>query len=300
MKKSIIISLIAVACGALSPQAAAQSAEGEKFAIKATAEIGLGNCLSSSSTISPSASKASSGDYGLDFGWTFWKKHNHNLEANIGIAYSPTSVTADLGSFDYSYEAPCTADMDGDPYLRYYEISRIHQKITTGRITIPVYLTYAYKFNEWFGVHADLGVRLGFKTGAKLGKVAGEAYSYGIYHQYDNLLINESYLNDFGATNLAYAGYGEPVCNAFSSSVLVGIGAEFRICECLAADLAFRYNRGITNLFKGQCNGQDITDESAPVNYTVENGQQVKSLTNYFSSSKLNRFALCIGLTYRF
>lgn len=300
MKKSIILSLIAVACGAMSPQAAAQSTESEKFAIKASAEIGLGNSISTSSTIGSSSTKATSGDYGVDFGWTFWKKQNHSLEANIGVAYSPTSVKSDLGSLDYNYEAPASADVDGDPYRRFYEISRMHQKVTSGRITIPVYLAYAYRCNEWLGVHADLGVRLGFKTSAKLSEVSGEAYSYGVYPQYDNLLINESYLNDFGTTNLAYAKYGEPACNVFSTSVLVGVGAEFRIYKYLAADLSFRYNRGITNIFKGQYTGQNITHESAPVNYIVENGQQVKSMTDYLSSSKLNRFSLCIGLIYRF
>lgn len=277
-----------------------QSSENEKYAIKASAEFGLGNSISTSSDMSTLSTKSTMGNYGVDFGWTFWKKQNNRLELNVGLAYSPTSVTLDLGSFDYDYSAPADADMDGDTYQRYYEIGFMNQKVGYGRLTLPVYLTYAYRCNEWFGVHADLGLRFGFKTNSKLSKVVGEAYSYGIYPQYDNLLIDESYLNDFGKTDLAKARYVAPECSGFSTSLLVGFGAEFRIYGPLAADISLRYNAGFSNLFKGRYDGQKFNSENAPVNYSVSEGQAVKSLTDYLNSSKVSQIALRISLIYRF
>ena len=292
--------IVLILFGVMSINVCAQNNNSERFAIKASAEIGLGNSISATSSINPLSSKATMGNYGLDFGWTFWKRHNHRLEANIGVTYSPTGIELELGSLDYNYRAPATADMDGESYRRFYEIRNLHQKVSLGRVTLPIYLTYGYKCNEWFGLYADLGVRLGFKTNATISEVSGEAYSYGIYPQYDNLLIDESYLNDFGTTNLANTVYGEPECNGFSTSVLVGVGAEFSISKHLGADISVRYNRGITNLFKEQYSGQDFTNVSAPINYSVSDGQQVKSLTEYLSSSKVSTISLRIALIYLF
>lgn len=278
----------------------AQSNDNEKFAIKASGEIGLGNTVSTSSSVSSLSSKSTTENFGLEFGWTFWKKQNNRLELNVGVAYTPTSIKLDLASLDYNYSAPADADMDGNPYQRYYKLNNLHQKVSYGQLSIPLYLTYAYKCNNWFGVHADLGVRLGFKTSSKISEATGESYSYGVYPQYDNLLINASYLNSFGTTNLADALRENPLCNAFTASFLIGAGAEFRIYKNLAADLSFRFNPGITNIFKGNYNGANFTNESALVNYTAASGQQLKSLSDYLNSSKLRQLSLRIALIYRF
>lgn len=296
MKHIILVFSMAIATIASN----AQSTNAEKFAVKASAEIGLGNTISTTSSISSLSSKSSTGNYGFDFGWTFWKKQNNSLELNVGVAYTPTYVKLDLSSLDYSYTAPASADMDGDPYQRFYELDDLHQKVYYGQVTVPLYVTYAYKCNDWLGVHADLGMRVGFKTNSKVSDVKGASYSYGVYPQYEDLLINASYLNSFGTTNLADAVYDKPMCNSFSTSVIVGVGAEFRIYQHLAADLSFRYNAGVTNIFNVKNNGTDFTNESAPVNYTVTSGQQIKSLSDYLNSSKLGQFSLRVALIYRF
>ena len=285
---------------AAAVHASAQSKDGEKFAIKASAEIGLGNSISTTSML-PSSRKASAGDYGIDFGWTFFEKDRHRLEANIGVAYRSTSLTFDWDAMDYDYAAPASADMDGETYQRYYEIGYMSQKVDLGQIAVPVYLTYAYQCNEWLGFHADLGVRLGFKSSCKFKDVSGSAYSYGVYPQYDDLKIDDAYLNNFGTTNLANARRIAPEASGFSASVLVGVGAECRIYGPLAADVSFRYNAGVTNMFKEQYkNATSFSHATAPVNYTVDKGQAVKPATGYLHSSKQNQFSIRMGLIYRF
>ncbi len=298
--KIINKTIAAVIVCSFSIAAFAQNNPNEKFAIKAGAGIGLGNSISTSSSLTPLSTKSSSANYGVDFGWKFWQRQNHSLELNVGVAYSPSSLKFDLGSLDYDYSAPASADMDGNTYQRYYELKDVEQKVSYNQLSIPVYLSYAYRCNAWLQVHGDLGVRLGFKTGSEISDMSGEAYSYGIYPEYDDLLIDASYLNDFGNTSLADARRGEPACNGFSASVLIGAGAEFKIYRNLSADLSLRYNAGISDLFKKQCTGSEFTNETAPVSYSVTTGQQVKSLTDYSNSSKTNLLSLQIGLIYRF
>lgn len=278
----------------------AQNSEPKNFAVKANAEIGLGNSISTSSYLGSRSTKATSGDYGLDLGWTFWRKKAHSLELNVGIAYSPTSVKLDLGAFNYDYSAPSYADMDGDTYQRYYQLKGVNQKVSYNRLTIPIYASYYYLCNKHLGIHADLGVRLGFKTASKISNATGEAYSYGIYPQYDDLMIDATYLNDFGTTNLANAKLGNPKSNGFSASMLVGVGVEYRINDRFGAEIGLRYNPGFTNFFKGENLEKGVTNESAPVKYSVAEGQQIAALSNYLKSSKLNQLSLKIGFITRF
>ena len=78
MKKSIIFSIIAIACGASAPQAVAQD-----FAVKAYGEIGLGKAISLKSSMPGMTTKSSANSFGADFGYTFWRHLGHSLEANI-------------------------------------------------------------------------------------------------------------------------------------------------------------------------------------------------------------------------
>jgi len=144
--------------------------------------------------------------------------------------------------------------MDGESYIRYYELGNLHQKAQLGRISIPIYLSYAYRCNHWLGVHADFGVRIGFKTSSELSSVNGDAYSYGVYPQYDNLKIEDSYLNDFGQNDFITAQGLTPEVNSFSVSILIGVGAEFRIYGPLAADISLKVWRWINKYVQSNCN----------------------------------------------
>lgn len=291
--------ILALSCF-IAINATAEDSNVTKFAIKANAEIGIGNSISTSSAINTLSSKTSLQNYSIDFGWTFWEKQKNRLELSVGVGYSPASVKLDLGTLDYDYSASVSADMDGNTYQRYYELRNLHQKLSYDRFTIPVYLTYAYKCNTWLALHADLGMQLGVKIASKLNEISGDAYSYGRYPQYNDLIIDEPYLNDFGATNLSQTQYGEPDSNNLSFSALIGIGAEFRLSKHFAADLSVRYYPGLTNIYKGEYNNLIFTEDSAPVSYTVVDGQKVQSLTNYLNSYKINQLSIRIGLIYRF
>lgn len=281
--------------------ASAQSAANERFAIKATADIGMGDAIYTAHALQSMNTKSSSSDFGIDFGWTIWEQNLHSLEANVGLGYGRTSLTANLPKMDYHYSAPATADMDMEPYIRYYELSALHQKIQTDRITLPIYVNYRYQANKIISVHALLGFKLGFNVSSKIAETKGSAFSYGIYPQYDNLMIDAPYMNEFGETALSADQTLKPKVNEATFSFLTGLGAEMRIWGPFAVDLSLRYEGEMSDMFKTATSDVvSINAENAPVKYTVAEGQTVTAFPSYLRLLKMSRLSYAISLIYRF
>lgn len=274
----------------------------QKFAIKPYADLGVGSAMSLKSDMPLSTKSSSNTSFGVDFGYTFWRKGGNSLEANIGLGYSVANLKLGIDNLSYRYEAPAAADMDGDTYIRYYqyELTGMQQKINLGYFNIPIYLTYGYQFGERIGLHADLGFRFGFKCASKLSSVSGMVESYGVYPEYDDLLIDDSWLNGFGESDLADAKRGDVDANGFNASLMVGAGLDVLIAGPVWLNLGVRYDCGFTNSFKHLYDGGAYTYENAPVSYTVAEGQEVKPLTGYLNSSKLSPFSIHAGLTIKF
>ena len=300
MNKKISKTIIAVlALGALTPGAVAQ----ERFVLKPHAAIGLGKALDMKSTLPMVSEKASSNEFGLDFGYTFWQKGGNSLGVNVGLAYRPTSLKLTAGDMQYQYDAPADADMDGDTYVRYYRqvVEGLEEKISTGYLQVPLYLDYRYRISDRVAVYGNLGVEFGFKCSAKINKIIGTVETYGVYPQYDDLVINESYLNGFGETGVNDAVKGKVNARGFMPSLLVGAGFEFRLYGPLWFDLGVRYNCGFNDMFKHCIDGNaPFTAETAPVTYTVAEGENVRSLTDYMTKSRLSQVQLDLGFSIRF
>lgn len=290
--------MIIAACGAMASQAMAKN-----WSVKLYGDIGVAKPMSLTTALPGLSTKSTSNAFGVDFGYNFWSLGKNSLGVNLGIGYRPTSATFNLEAMEYSYSAPASADMDGNPYIRHTSLSPMKQKITLGYFTIPIYLQYGFKATKAFGVYAEAGVGLGFRCGGKLGSVEGTAYTYGVYPEYDDLQIDAPYLNDFGERDLSGASKGTPEMKGFYASVLVGAGVQFYVAEPVSIDLGIRYNAGLTDVFTGK---YDITPETAlnaetaPVVYTVADGQQVRPLSDYVTKSRLNPLSIHVGVTVRF
>lgn len=295
--KRIIFFLI-VACGISAPQAKARN-----FAIKVYGDIGLGNGMSLTTALPGMTTKSSSNAFGVDFGYTFWQQGGSSLEANIGVGYRMASATFSVQDLSFSYAAPASADEDGNPYQRFTSLKDLNQKINPGYFSIPIYLQYQYRITKWLGVHADVGFGLGFRCGGSVGSTTGSATTYGVYQEYNQLVIKADYLNDFGLTYLDEAAKGKADMKGFNASVMAGAGFEFYIVDPVSIDVGVRYNAGLTDVFAGH---YDITTptaysaQSAPVTYTVVDGQQVKALSDYVTKSRLNPLSLHVGINVRF
>lgn len=296
--KKIIYSFITVACGAFTSQATAQN-----FAVKAYGDIGLGKAMSLTTALPEMTSKSSSNSFGVDFGYTFWKKDASSLEANIGLGYSIASTTFNIPELRYNYAAPASADEDGNPYQRYTDIRDLQQKINLGYFKLPIYLQYQYRATKWLGIHADVGFGIGFKCVGSVESTTGIANTYGVYQEYNQLVIKANYINDFGETYLDEAKKGKSDINGFSASVLAGAGLEFYVGGPVSIDLGIRYNVGLTDVFNGHYDLTSVTKinaETTPVDYTVSGGQQVKALSDYVIKSRMNPLSFHFGVNLKF
>lgn len=282
--------------------ASAQTISDTKFAIKPTADFGLGNTLSLDYAIPGLTGKDSSAnEFGIDFGFKIWQLGKNSLEANIGVAFGKIPLTLDLAKMDYHYDAPAEADMDNEPYIRYYELAGIHQEISTKRLSVPLYVNYKYQICKWVGVHAMLGYKFGVCFSPVVSNSIGNVFSYGVYPQYDNLMIDAPYMNGFGETSLSKAQTLKPQVNSFTSAFLVGAGAEVAIWGPLSVDVSLRFEGSMNNIFKGSKSDTGNFDAvNAPVTYTVATGQQVKPLSHYLTLSQFSRLSLAASLIYRF
>lgn len=297
MKKTIY-GIIIAGCGMLASQAAAQD-----LAVKPYGDVGLGNQISLSTTLPGMTAETSSEAFGADFGYTFWKKSSHSLEANIGVNFSTLANTFKLPQLSYNYSAPASADADGDPYQRYVELQGLSQNINLTYIKIPVYLQYQYRALPWLGVHAEAGVGFGFRCAASTGLTKGTAYSYGVYPQYDDLLIDADYLNDFGNTRLDDAAKGNPDTNCFYATAMAGAGVEIYVAGPFSIDLGVRYNAGLNDVYVGKYHNSSASSidlESAPVTYEAARGQTVKAMSDYTAKSRLTGLFLHLGVNVRF
>lgn len=323
MKKILAFSLL-VAVGAV-PAAMAQ-----KFAIKAYDNLGLGNAMQTDDAQPGQESKSGFNNFGIDFGYTFWQKGPQRLEANIGFGYSVATSTFTIDDLKYHYAAPALADEDANPYERYYELSDFRQKSSVGYFAIPIYLSYQYRPIHWLGIYAEAGVSLGFNLVNSVGRATGYAKSFGVFPEYDDLLIDEDYLDVFGSNLLSRASSKSQTAEKFHASVLCGAGLEIYTYTPVSFTIGVRYNAGLTHSYAGHYaitsrdpgsgypgsapgavtgalgeairDGQYIqyTEETAPVYYTVEGGQQVRALSDYVTRSRLMPLQLHMGVTLRF
>lgn len=292
--------MLAVA-GATLFSASAQSEDNEKFVIKATANMGIGKALELSSALSGMSYDSSSSDYGIDFGMTIWHHKPHSLQANIGLGYGLTTVNASLPEMHFQYDAPPEADMDMDTYIRCTDLDGMYQKTKSQRIILPLYVDYGYKFSKVFSLHALFGFKFAYNFSTKATKASGNLFNYGIYPQYDNLMIDAPYMNEFGASVISAKMVNKPKTNSVTAAFLAGIGAEFHIWGPLSVDASLRYEGSMCDLFKS-ANSEilEFYSSNAPVTYTVAEGQRATPLPSYFSVSKMRQFSYSISLLYRF
>lgn len=272
-------------------------ANAQNFSLKPHADIGVGSAMNIKSDFKDLSKSSSSSDFGIDLGYTFWRSGENRLEANIGLGYSTTSLKFNVPAMDYSYNAPASADVDGNAYIRYYELSEMSQKLNLGYFTIPLYLTYGYNFSKSVGLHVDLGFKFGFKCNASLNNVSGSAYSYGVYPEYDDLVMGDPWIDEYGNSNLAEAVKGKVDASGFYASLLLGAAFDVNVYGPLWFNVGLRYNCGFTNSFRHLYAPSNFNATSAPVTYTVANGEEVKPMTGYLTSSRLSPLAIHVGFT---
>lgn len=283
------------------PLAGAQTASPDsKFSIKASAGIGLGNAYSASSDLpGVSLTGSSANTFGVDFRYRFWQHDNLSLGLNAGVAYSIGSQSLKASGLSFNYAAGADADMDGDTYQRHTSVEDMTQQINTGEFGIPVYVDLNWQLSKRFAIFADAGLGFMFSTSATIKNLDGRCTAYGVYPQYGNLKIDDECMNDFGESTLSGAATDNPQQNSFCLNLRAGAGIRVWLFGPLSLECGIGYNHGFMDRLKtGGMGTGNISEQQAPVSYTVAEGRRVKPLSNALTSDHLSNLNLRVGLIF--
>lgn len=275
---------------------------GDRFGVRAFADIGIGSACAVDYDFAASDSKSSMSTYGVAFDWTFWRAGSHSLALGIGFGLAPTSFSVTSGAATYSYAAGAEADMDANEYIRHTRMSPLKQTIGMTQIVVPLTIEYAYRFHSKWSVYGRAGFRFGFGGTPSVRTIVGTIDSYGVYPEYGNLVMDDSWLNDFGEQTLVKSHCTRGV-SAGTVGILAGTGVKFRVYKPLYLSAGVTYAMSFSNVLKN--NGLKIADgtlavAAAPVTYTVAEGLQCKPLTDGLTKCRLNRVGVEIGIELHF
>jgi len=242
--------------------------------------------------------------FGLDLGYFFPSKGSVKVGMFAGIAFSKSKFGLTTDDFSYNYLAPSSADMDGDTYYRYYQLSNVEQSLKLTDLVVPFYFDFDFRFSHSFSLFLDLGIKAHFNLNKKT-VTSLTSDTHGVYPAYDNLLIAETWLNNFGSHQLNESNSNPDLKINTVVDAFAGVGFRMKIYGPISVEAGLRYQYGFMDYIKNDdepltLNSGSILESSAFVTYTVDGGEKVNDLTKAFSSVKHNALKLNVGLTYKF
>lgn len=244
-------------------------------------------------------------DLGIDFGYIIPSRGKVKVGIFTGVGMSTGKIDLDAASINYNYNAGSEADMDGDTYVRYYELSDMQQSIKMSHFTVPLYADIEYRASRRVSLFAQVGIKAYLNAGSKIDKLSGSVYSYGVYPQYQDLRIDETWLNNFGEATLSLDDmrYDDPF-KGFSADLLLGIGARVKLVGPLSLDLGVNYMNPLIDRMESNdltpLPSGNTTAAQAPVTYTVAGGQVSNNPLSNYCKIKSNPLKVKVGLTFKF
>ena len=241
--------------------------------------------------------------FGIDFGYVFpTTKHlRFGVFAGVGISMNNLTIEMEPNGTELKFDAPGTADEDGDSYIRMYEIADgngVVQEMKATDLAFPIYLDMEYEFNSKISVYADLGVKFQTSTGKMTAKCSYD--TWGLYPGYGNMEIGIENkgrlegnrvvnLNDFGRHNTI--GIDEDgVTQNMSIDGLFGLGLRYNLNKSFAVDAGVQYQMGSKSW---KANRENI------FSYSLEEGDKVNLLYKAKDISH-NALKVSVSLIYKF
>lgn len=288
------------------------SAKAKHWRIMPHIDMGIGEALNIPKNDTDVETKSSSFNMGIDFGYIFPSRSVFKVGVFSGVGLSQTTIDMSLVKGNYSYTS--YADVDGDSYMRYYRNLSIEEGFKLTDVTIPVYLDLELHLTRVVSIFTDLGVRVGFNMSKKLDKLSGQSYVYGIYPQYQNLYMDETWgYNGFGNQELSSNNFVEDDLsnvNGFNADAMGKIGFRFNIPgSSIAFELSGSYLFGLTEVIKKDNSYSDaysISQGLSPsiiynsINPDLSSTEHVKSLTYGMESIKRQMMDVCFGMIFKF
>lgn len=250
--------------------------------------------------------------YGFDIGYTFPTKKKIRAGLFTGLALSNSEINFSIKNLDYHYNAGPTLDVDGDSYVRYYNVSNMTQNINLKTLVIPLYLDLDFQFLKYLTAYLNVGakayINLSNTMSSKL-----FVKKYGVYPSYNNLRIDENLIvggksvNGFGSESL-YSDSQQRNFVKETNSLDAFAGAGFRVLlyRQFYLDLGLRYQQTIYNTPISMPNENVSLQPSGAetkfplIEYLPEGKERIHSITSHFDGIKRKALKLNVGLMIKF
>lgn len=290
-----------------------------QWRLKAYYDIGLGNSLTlgDNSFYTESSSKSSS--FGIDAGYVFPSEHKIKIGVFMGLGLSNYSLDLSKQTESYVFKAK---DIDEDDYMRNYENINMAQTTKIKEFSIPIYADFDWRFSKWASFYVDLGLKLNMNISNSVGEFNGSVGEvYGVYSQYGNLRLDESWGFEGFTTGLKLTqdnlcDDGNISVKKFAPDLMLGAGFRVNIPRTpLALDFGIGYQKGFGDLIsvsekpvnqdkEGNVAPQIIyitsnaNDQISPEEQSVQ--EHVHNLIEHAGSVSRGMLKFNLGLIYKF
>lgn len=244
--------------------------------------------------------------FGFDIGYTFPTKKKMRVGIFSGFALSNSEVNFSIDSLNYNYNAGSSLDVDGDNYIRYYEVRNMKQNISLKTLVIPFYLDLDFLISKYFSVYLNIGAKAYINLSNTVSSYL-DVYKYGVYPSYGNLRIDEAWMNHFGHEILGNDSQQRNFVKETNSvDAFAGGGFRLLLYRQLYLDLGLHYQTTIYNTpismpnenVSLQPNGANT--KFPLIEYLPEGKERIHSITSNFEGLKRKAFKLNVGLMIKF
>ena len=279
-------------------------------------DIAIGDYYKFETTDSKIETSSKGSEFGVDFGYTIPSKSIFKLSINTGLGIAISNFDLNTPAWKFSYLASSKADIDENSYSRYYEIGATRQSNSLTHFDIPIYADADICFNKKISAYFQVGLKSYMKLSEKIKDFNSSDYIYGIYPQYDNLRLDEHWLQDngtpyngFGSHNITIADIKNPTFSTkgFTMDFFGGFGLRLKPFKTLplAFELGMQYQMSLLDMLDTNVNGLSLSDgiissQYAITSYTKSGGEDRRLLSDGLSGMKRSHITLNIGLIYKF
>ena len=275
--------------------------------LQAHGELSLGGFYKTEGDVGDLDLKSSATNFGIDLGYVFPSKSNVKFGIFSGIGFSQSKIDLSMDELNYSYEAFGNADIDGDSYVRYYELSDIKSSISTTDLVVPVALDLDINVSQSISIYAQIGLKGYLNMSKKFSDISVNSYSYGIYPQYSNLRLDENWgYNDFGSGVFSENSMRKdnPEVNGFTFDLFGGLGCRVKLTGPLYLNIGANFQSGLNNYIENtskiNVSSSSLSEHNALITYTNSGGSVLRDLSEAYESYKRQSININVGLMIKF
>lgn len=277
-----------------------------RFRLKAYGLVGVSPYVVSADELEYSKSPYSGGF--LDLGYIYLSKKKFQMGTFVGLGISGSSVDLELNHLSYQYDVHKGVDIDGDTYLRHYDLDGLKQRQKNVDICIPIYLDFNYQVHPIVSLYIDAGIRLHCLAITNCTPVEGSYTTWGVYPQYGDLVLDYSsgipgFYNklDFGSIKQEVVPLN---MNKVTLGVLGNLGMRVRLAKSLYLDASAGYEYGVTPLYTNpNAKKMDIYDgyttESNSFSTYLDGRECVSGLMQFMSECRLRMLNFNLGVIFK-